>query len=167
LPQNVILELSWHDAKIAQGKAYVGWSGLSSKVDHSETIEIDPQFGEAIGLHNGQKIYVKNFSDILPETSIVVVEPISSDDWEIIGPCAKLSEGVQISVPPKLRNTKNSAEIKDIASNGIFNARIYCLRVLPRAFLFSDLLQPSANDFCTVYIHLSDLTRIGLPNPKI
>ncbi|CAG8656896.1 16015_t:CDS:2, partial [Dentiscutata heterogama] len=188
LPQNVILELSWHDAKIAQGKAYVGWSGLPSKADHSETIEIDPQFGEAIGLHNGQKVYVK-FEDILPEASSVEVEPISPDDWEIIernskyledcfikqqrvvypneGPCAKLSESTEIFVAPKSRKTKNSAEIKDIASNGIFNARVNCLRVLPQAFLSSDLLQPSANDFCTVYIHPNDLARIGLPNPKI
>ncbi|CAG8742601.1 10347_t:CDS:2, partial [Racocetra fulgida] len=72
LPQTVILELSWHDTKIAQGKAYVGWSGFSSKADHSDAIEIDPQFGEAIGLHHDQK------------ANSVKVEPISSDDWEII-----------------------------------------------------------------------------------
>ncbi|CAG8643526.1 36497_t:CDS:10, partial [Racocetra persica] len=191
LPQNVILELSWHDAKIAQGKAYVGWSGFSSKADHSDAIEIDPQFGEAIGLHHGQKIYFKRFEDIVPEANSVEVEPISSDDWEIIernsryledsfikqqrvvypnevmGPCVKLSESTEIAVAPKSRKTKNNAETKDIASNSIFNARVYCLRVLPQAFLSPDLLQPSANDFCTVYIHPTDFTRIGLPNPKI
>ncbi|CAG8696841.1 3353_t:CDS:10 [Cetraspora pellucida] len=210
LPQNVILELSWHDAKAVQGKAYVGWSGLPSKADHSDTIEIDPQFGEAIGLHHGQKIYIKSFEDILPETNSVEVEPISSDDWEIIernsryledsfirqqrvvypnevivlwvnsnvtrikivninskGPCAKLSESTEIVVAPKSRKPKNSAESKDITSNNIFNTRVYCLRVLPQAFLSSDLLQPSANDFCIVYIHPTDFTRIGLPNPKI
>ncbi|CAG8487764.1 12626_t:CDS:2 [Racocetra fulgida] len=162
LPQNVILELSSHDAKIAQGKAYVGWSGFSSKSEHSDAIEIDPQFGEAIGLHHGQKIYFKRFEDIVPEANSVEVEPISSDDWEII-----VTESTEIAVAPKSRKPKNNAETKDIASNSIFNARVYCLRVLPQAFLSPDLLQPSANDFCTVYIHPTDFTRIGLPNPKI
>ena len=57
LPQNVIIELSWQEAKILR-RSYVGWSGDASK-QHStyvNTIEIDPQFGSSIGLHDGQKV---------------------------------------------------------------------------------------------------------------
>jgi len=57
LPQNVILELFWQEAKTIR-RSYVGWSGDASK-QHStyvDTIEIDPQFGSSIGLHDGQKV---------------------------------------------------------------------------------------------------------------
>lgn len=53
LPQNVVIELSWQESKSSR-KSYVGWSGNHSK--QSGTIEIDPQFGTAIGLHDGQKV---------------------------------------------------------------------------------------------------------------
>src|SRR5262249_42373126 len=65
-PQNVVLELTWQDP-LAGGrtrKGYVGWSGTASttqstafpksKEAQTDVLEIDPQFGQYIGLQNGQ-----------------------------------------------------------------------------------------------------------------
>jgi peroxin-1 len=60
LPQNIIIELSWQDSKSPQ-RSYVGWSGSTSKQSdaNADIIEIDPQFGMAIGLHDGQKVITR------------------------------------------------------------------------------------------------------------
>jgi hypothetical protein len=69
VPQNVILELSWKEGDAAK-KAYVGWSGESAKVPANapfvnggkplEILELDPQFAQACGITNGQKVsYLK------------------------------------------------------------------------------------------------------------
>ena len=59
LPQNIIIELYWQESKTPR-RSYVGWSGSASKQPgtYVDTIEIDPQFGMAIGLHDGQKVII-------------------------------------------------------------------------------------------------------------
>ncbi|KAJ2955751.1 hypothetical protein NQZ79_g8299 [Umbelopsis isabellina] len=92
VPQNVILELSWKDGEAAK-KAYVGWSGESAKVPANapfvnggkplEILELDPQFAQACGIANGQKVSV-DFGRNVPECETVNVEPYTEDDWEIL-----------------------------------------------------------------------------------
>nr|CAG8451435.1 5079_t:CDS:10 [Entrophospora candida] len=86
LPQNVILEISWLETKVKQHKAYVGWSGgasRSSNVQKLGVVEIDPQFGTAIGLKDGQKVSIKICENIQDAKS-VFVEPCTIEDWEIV-----------------------------------------------------------------------------------
>ncbi|CAJ0846965.1 6600_t:CDS:10, partial [Entrophospora sp. SA101] len=86
LPQNVILEISWLETKVKQHKAYVGWSGgasRSSNVQKLGIVEIDPQFGTAIGLKDGQKVSIKICENIQDAKS-VFVEPCTIEDWEIV-----------------------------------------------------------------------------------
>lgn len=92
VPQNVILELSWKEGEAAK-KAYVGWSGESAKVPANapfvnggkplEILELDPQFAQACGIANGQKVSV-DFGRNVPECETVNVEPYTEDDWEIL-----------------------------------------------------------------------------------
>ncbi|CAO3566368.1 unnamed protein product [Mortierella alpina] len=95
LSQNVVLELSWQDGA-ANKKSYVGWSGsASSGADgagsgvprpgaHSgDTIEMDPQFGQAMGLRAGQKVNI-DFVKSVQDGISVNVAPYSEDDWEIL-----------------------------------------------------------------------------------
>ncbi|CAB4388534.1 unnamed protein product [Rhizophagus irregularis] len=83
LPQNVVIELSWQESKSSR-KSYVGWSGNHSKQSGTiDIIEIDPQFGTAIGLHDGQKVSMK-ICENCPEANSVHVEPFNIEDWEIM-----------------------------------------------------------------------------------
>ncbi|KAF9322651.1 Peroxisome biosynthesis protein pex1, partial [Linnemannia elongata] len=72
LSQNVVLELSWQEGS-TEKKSYVGWSGGASNSGGAgsgnnagavvprpggatgDMIEMDPQFGRAMGLRAGQK----------------------------------------------------------------------------------------------------------------
>ncbi|KAI8373910.1 P-loop containing nucleoside triphosphate hydrolase protein [Blakeslea trispora] len=90
VPQNVILEISLDNKKV-----YCGWSGEASKplqpssvFTHGangklDVLEVDPQFGAALGLQEGQKIHVE-FCKNVPECTTVHVEPLTEDDWEIL-----------------------------------------------------------------------------------
>ncbi|GBC05391.1 hypothetical protein RclHR1_00620031 [Rhizophagus clarus] len=83
LPQNVVIELSWQESKTSR-KSYVGWSGNTSKQSGAnDIIEIDPQFGTAIGLHDGQKVSMR-ICENSPEAKSVHVEPFDTEDWEIV-----------------------------------------------------------------------------------
>ncbi|KAI9012001.1 P-loop containing nucleoside triphosphate hydrolase protein [Phycomyces nitens] len=93
LPQNVMVELSWLNQSTIQ-KAYCGWSGEASKAldpnavfkygnSPPEVLAIDPQFGQAIGLSEGQLVSVE-FCRNVPECVSVHVEPHTEDDWEIL-----------------------------------------------------------------------------------
>ncbi|KAL0077722.1 P-loop containing nucleoside triphosphate hydrolase protein [Phycomyces blakesleeanus] len=93
LPQNVMVELSWPSQGTTQ-KAYCGWSGEASKpLDPNavfkygnpppDVLAIDPQFGQAIGISEGQLVNVE-FCRNVPECVSVHVEPHTEDDWEIL-----------------------------------------------------------------------------------
>ncbi|KND02495.1 AAA family ATPase peroxin 1 [Spizellomyces punctatus DAOM BR117] len=90
----VVLELLWADKSTGSGgKAFVGWAGgattrtsqngpLSSSPD-SEYLELDAQYGRALGLREGQVVNVEFCKDVVSGTS-VHVEPLTADDWEIL-----------------------------------------------------------------------------------
>ncbi|KAG0255522.1 Peroxisome biosynthesis protein pex1 [Actinomortierella ambigua] len=93
LSQNVVVELSWQDGS-NQRKAYVGWSGGSSNGGQQslapgpprpagDVVEMDPQFGHAIGLRSGQKVNI-DFVRTVQDGISVNVAPYSEDDWEIL-----------------------------------------------------------------------------------
>ncbi|KAG0320385.1 Peroxisome biosynthesis protein pex1 [Dissophora globulifera] len=101
LPQNVVLELSWQDGS-SDKKSYVGWSGGASSgsfdsgatgsavpslqrpgANISDTIEMDPQFGQSVGLRVGQKVNI-DFVKTVHDGISVNVAPYSEDDWEIL-----------------------------------------------------------------------------------
>ncbi|GJJ68100.1 peroxin-1 [Entomortierella parvispora] len=95
LSQNVVLELSWQDGS-TEKKSYVGWSGGASGSGSSpapspprpgqqngDTIEMDPQFGQAMGLRAGQKVSIE-FVKTVQDGISVNVAPYSEDDWEIL-----------------------------------------------------------------------------------
>ncbi|THH03293.1 hypothetical protein EW145_g6374 [Phellinidium pouzarii] len=87
---------------------YAGWTGMASSSslarfregstssDALETIEIDPQFANGLGLHLGDilcSLVGSQYSSVkveigllhdLPIATSVVTEPYSADDWEII-----------------------------------------------------------------------------------
>lgn len=94
-------------------EAYVGWTGMASASSLNqfrstqnaekalETIEIDPQYAQGLGLSQGDLVRVNdtliNLSSLLnhfqveigllhdlPLATSVATEPLTSDDWEII-----------------------------------------------------------------------------------
>lgn len=103
-------------------QVYVGWTGMASSSslarfkgastssDPLETVEIDPQYANGLGLRTGDIVsFLMSFLLIVvlellieyvgyrkveigllqdpPMASSVVTEPFSSDDWEIIVSC--------------------------------------------------------------------------------
>ncbi|KAF9198235.1 Peroxisome biosynthesis protein pex1, partial [Haplosporangium sp. Z 27] len=95
LAQNIVLELSWQEGS-TEKKAYVGWSGGASAgagggvgtairpgANTGDTIEMDPQFGQALGLRAGQKVNI-DFVKSIQDGITVNVAPYSEDDWEIL-----------------------------------------------------------------------------------
>ncbi|KAH9485161.1 Peroxisome biosynthesis protein PAS1 [Psilocybe cubensis] len=74
---------------------YVGWTGMASASSLAhfnaaqsgdgsfETIEIDPQYAQDVGLVQGDLVEIGLLHD-LPHAKSVATEPLTSDDWEII-----------------------------------------------------------------------------------
>ncbi|OAD07300.1 hypothetical protein MUCCIDRAFT_137986 [Mucor lusitanicus CBS 277.49] len=99
LPQNVILEVvsapNNSTDKSPAKKIYCGWSGEASKPlqpnsvfihganGKLDVLEMDPQWGMAVGLQDGQKVNVE-FCRNVPVCATVHVEPLTEDDWEIL-----------------------------------------------------------------------------------
>ncbi|KAL1923883.1 uncharacterized protein VTP21DRAFT_6918 [Calcarisporiella thermophila] len=89
-PHTIVLEISWIGEDAEKHRAYVGWSGAATahsafgNINQSgEIIEIDPQFGQSLGIRANEKVQV-DFCKNVPDGSMVNVEPYSADDWEII-----------------------------------------------------------------------------------
>lgn len=100
LSQNVVLELSWQEGS-TEKKSYVGWSGGASNSGGAgsgnnagavvprpggatgDMIEMDPQFGQAMGLRAGQKVNIEFVKSVQDGISVNVA-PYSEDDWEIL-----------------------------------------------------------------------------------
>ncbi|KAF9549645.1 Peroxisome biosynthesis protein pex1 [Mortierella hygrophila] len=100
LSQNVVLELSWQEGS-TEKKSYVGWSGGASNSGGAgsgnnagavvprpggatgDVIEMDPQFGQAMGLRAGQKVNIEFVKSVQDGISVNVA-PYSEDDWEIL-----------------------------------------------------------------------------------
>ncbi|OZJ02749.1 hypothetical protein BZG36_03349 [Bifiguratus adelaidae] len=98
VPQNITLELTWTPrSSSSPQKAYVGWTGAASSGKSSgslpnpsaqsrseDTIEIDPQFAQGLGLADGAKVQIAFPKPIPGIASSIHVEPFSADDWEIM-----------------------------------------------------------------------------------
>uniref|UniRef100_D8Q9L6 Peroxisomal ATPase PEX1 n=1 Tax=Schizophyllum commune (strain H4-8 / FGSC 9210) TaxID=578458 RepID=D8Q9L6_SCHCM len=98
-PQSLAVHLTLVEeegSKSKNGKveAFVGWTGMASASSLAhfnagsssssfETIEIDPQFAQDLGLAQGSLVEIGLLHD-LPFAKSVGTEPVSSDDWEII-----------------------------------------------------------------------------------
>ncbi|KAL1710677.1 P-loop containing nucleoside triphosphate hydrolase protein [Schizophyllum commune] len=98
-PQSLAVHLTLVEeegSKNNNGKveAFVGWTGMASASSLAhfnagsssssfETIEIDPQFAQDLGLRQGSLVEIGLLHD-LPFAKSVGTEPVSSDDWEII-----------------------------------------------------------------------------------
>ena len=83
----LIVELSWRidsnaTVRASWRKIYVGWGGGTSR--NPNTIELDFQFCQCLDIKNGQKVRIKAVTNDVNEAKMVVVEPNSTDDWEIL-----------------------------------------------------------------------------------
>ena len=80
-------------------------------------------------------------------------------------PFAKLGANSEVIVKPKPRQVENKpAENNDLSTDKVSSAPIYCLRVLPREYLSTELL---SNEFCSVYVHPKDFINIRLSDNKV
>ncbi|KAJ3177904.1 Peroxisome biosynthesis protein pex1 [Geranomyces variabilis] len=91
----VVLSLKWRSdardgaekkAAADARKAFVVWAGGAATKDRrqqSDFIEIDAQYGRALGIREGQTVHVEFCKDVAIGRS-VNVEPLTVDDWEIL-----------------------------------------------------------------------------------
>lgn len=92
-----MLELTWIDLeKNLQRRAFVGFCGGSS--NNSRGLEMSPEMAQCLELQQGQFVNVRPIStESFPKATFVQVEPLSSDDWEILV-CKKKSRNNFINV---------------------------------------------------------------------
>ncbi|EAL62534.1 peroxisomal biogenesis factor 1 [Dictyostelium discoideum AX4] len=79
------LEITWYD-KInkKENKGYVGWAGGSTDPRFTDSIEMSQEMAQCLGgIKNEQKLKLKALNNIELAHS-VQVEPLTSDDWEIM-----------------------------------------------------------------------------------
>ena len=101
-PQSLAVHLTLSTSGSSKGtghapvSAYVGWSGhpsssslaqyqssTGSSGNVSGTVEMDPQYAQALGFAQGSVVEVGLVYD-LPVATMVGAEPVGPDDWEII-----------------------------------------------------------------------------------
>ncbi|OSD00321.1 AAA-domain-containing protein [Trametes coccinea BRFM310] len=101
-PQSLAVHLTLVSSSRAGGvkdgqkrEAYVGWTGMASASSLAhfnsgdagdrglETVEIDPQYAEGLGLALGDVVEIGLLHD-LGYAKSVATEPVSTDDWEIL-----------------------------------------------------------------------------------
>ncbi|VVT44042.1 uncharacterized protein SAPINGB_P000273 [Magnusiomyces paraingens] len=88
--QDVVLDLSWSTGRVsksAKRHAYVGWSGMTSRTDHTgaELVELDPVFAQALGINPQTPLSITVHSaSSVPIARTIYLEPQSASDWEII-----------------------------------------------------------------------------------
>ncbi|KAF9070811.1 P-loop containing nucleoside triphosphate hydrolase protein [Rhodocollybia butyracea] len=93
-PQNLAVQLTLV-AGLTKKEFYVGWTGLASASSLAqfnvsepgekglETVEIDPQYAQSLGLTQGDIVEIGLIHDMAVAKS-VFTEPLTSDDWDII-----------------------------------------------------------------------------------
>ncbi|XP_005797465.2 peroxisome biogenesis factor 1 [Xiphophorus maculatus] len=80
LQENQTLELSWDNAS----PVYLSWTQNRASSDpHSNDVELCRQMGEKLGLKDGEQGFLKPCHQV-SSLNQVFVEPLSSDDWEIL-----------------------------------------------------------------------------------
>ena len=81
---------------------------------------------------------------------------------------AKLCANSEVFVKPKPRPTEiKSSENKDISTSNASNNPIYCLRVLPREYINTELLPSSPNELYSVYVHPKDFVSIRSSDNRV
>ncbi|KAG6813748.1 hypothetical protein H0H92_007700 [Tricholoma furcatifolium] len=119
-------------------EAYVGWTGMASassltqfSAAHTaektlETVEIDPQYAQGLGLNQGDLVEIGLLHD-LPYAQSVATEPVTSDDWEIIEIHASHVESTLLS---QVRVAKAGQEI-DVWVMGRTRVRLKVVSLSP------------------------------------
>ncbi|XP_007547653.1 peroxisomal ATPase PEX1 isoform X1 [Poecilia formosa] len=80
LQENQTLELSWDNAP----PVFLTWTQNRASSDpHSNDVELCRQMGEKLGLKEGEQGFLKPCHQV-SSLNRVFVEPLSSDDWEIL-----------------------------------------------------------------------------------
>jgi hypothetical protein len=94
-PQSLAVHLKTTADVSHSTSTYVGWTGMASasslahfsssnsSANTHETIEIDPQYAQALGFSQGDVVELGLIYD-MPIAVMVVAEPVGPDDWEII-----------------------------------------------------------------------------------
>ncbi|KAF8995495.1 P-loop containing nucleoside triphosphate hydrolase protein [Cyathus striatus] len=121
-------------------EAYVGWTGMASasslaqfSASHTsegifETIDIDPQYAQGLGLSENDIVEIGLLYDMQLATS-VATEPLTSDDWEIIEIHASHVESTLLS---QVRVAKVGQEI-DVWVLGRTRVRLRVVSISPSA----------------------------------
>uniref|UniRef100_A0A674E9L7 Peroxisomal ATPase PEX1 n=1 Tax=Salmo trutta TaxID=8032 RepID=A0A674E9L7_SALTR len=80
LHDNQALELSWgHDARV-----FLSWTRSRSPANQEDhKVALSRQLGEKLGLRDGEQGFLRSCQQVL-SVQQVFVEPLSSDDWEIL-----------------------------------------------------------------------------------
>uniref|UniRef100_A0A674EA46 Peroxisomal ATPase PEX1 n=1 Tax=Salmo trutta TaxID=8032 RepID=A0A674EA46_SALTR len=78
--KNQALELSWgHDARV-----FLSWTRSRSPANQEDhKVALSRQLGEKLGLRDGEQGFLRSCQQVL-SVQQVFVEPLSSDDWEIL-----------------------------------------------------------------------------------
>ncbi|KAF5386195.1 hypothetical protein D9615_002287 [Tricholomella constricta] len=138
-PQNLAIHLKLIPATPnphGSVEAYVGWTGMASASSLAhfnssaekglETIEIDPQYAQGLGLTQGDWVEIGLLHDLHWAKS-VATEPLTSDDWEIIEIHASHVESTLLS---QVRVAKVGQEI-DVWVMGRTRVRLRVVSVDP------------------------------------
>ncbi|EGG20774.1 peroxisomal biogenesis factor 1 [Cavenderia fasciculata] len=145
----LILELKWYDKANKEDKyAFVGWSGGSSSSmgnnhhhHHNDSLEMSQEMAQCLGLVEGQMIRLKAASaSAVQKATTVEVEPVTSDDWEILEVHAEYLE-------EQLLNQINVVSSGQIIPIWIHQKIVIHLRVIdvtPKSSSSSSSNQPSA-----------------------
>ncbi|XP_057539501.1 peroxisomal ATPase PEX1 [Amaranthus tricolor] len=67
---------------------HLAWCGSSSS---SSAIEIAQEFADCIGLLDGTRVQVRALTNV-PKASLVTIEPVTEDDWEVVELNAQVAE---------------------------------------------------------------------------
>ncbi|KAI6706161.1 hypothetical protein NL676_009123 [Syzygium grande] len=100
LPHPLALELR---CLRTRGSWVVAWSGAASP---SSAIEVSQQFSECISLPDRVTVKVRVISN-LPNATLVMVEPLSEDDWEVLELNSEHAEAAMLKQVRVLHETMN------------------------------------------------------------
>uniref|UniRef100_A0A8C9W4E1 Peroxisomal ATPase PEX1 n=1 Tax=Scleropages formosus TaxID=113540 RepID=A0A8C9W4E1_SCLFO len=91
LPPALISNLSLHETQVLElcwgqhPPVYLSWTrcGRRSSYQEENTVELNRQLGDKLGIRDGEQAFLRPCQQVL-SVQQVFVEPLSSDDWEIL-----------------------------------------------------------------------------------
>ncbi|KAG6857738.1 hypothetical protein H0H87_004154 [Tephrocybe sp. NHM501043] len=164
-PQHLAIHLKLVSTpqKQDETEAYVGWTGMASasSLTHFssapstektlETVEIDPQYAQGLGLSQGDLVEIGLLHD-LPLAQSVATEPLTSDDWDIIEIHASHVESTLLS---QVRVAKAGQEI-DVWVMGRTRVRLRVVSIDPSSKGGALLLTTNTEVSIAPKLHRSD-----------